>query len=367
MSRENYVIFQEGSIGKLTVKNRLVRSATCEYQMEADGRVTDKVLDVYRNLAQGGVGMIITGLMAIHPRAKGVKGQICIYNEVCAAEASKIADAVHQTDPSCRVIAQLCHPGRQITYENLMADCVGPSEVESPLLVRKARALSVEEIESIVRNFIDAIDRAKQSGFDGVQLHAAHGYLLNSFLSPYTNRRTDEYGGSIENRVRIIKEIVLGAREKVGDFPILIKINCDDHVEGGIRKEDLPEIIKEIEATGVDAIEVSGAMWDCLVHTKEELGFVPIPLPEARTQIKSLDKQSYYYDYVKNLRVSIPIILVGGHRNIERMETILQEGVVDFLSLSRPLIAEPELPNRWKQGIGNDNASCISCNACIVY
>ncbi len=227
--------------------------------MAEDGSVTDIVLDIYRNLARGGIGMIITGLMAVSQKGKGVSGQICIYDDQCTVETAKIAETVHAVDNNCAVIAQLCH------------------------------------------------------------------------------------------------------------FPILIKLNCDDHITGGITKETFPEILKEITDTGVDAIEVSGGMWDCLVCTEDELGFAPVPIPESRTHIDEPDKQSYYYNYVRDLHLPIKLILVGGNRNIEQMESIIQEGHVDFLSLSRPLIAEPNLPDRWLHGIGSENAHCVSCNACLLF
>jgi len=250
--------------------------------------------------------------------------------------------------------------------EHESAECVGPSVVKSPVLVKQARELSVDEVESIITAFVNSIERVKKAGFDGVQLHAAHGYLLSSFLSPYTNRRTDQFGGSVKNRVKIIADIVFMAREKVGSFPILIKINCDDHIVGGISKETFPELINEIEETGVDAVEVSGGMWDCLARSEEELGFIPVPIPESRTRINRPEKQSYYYDYIKALDLKLPVILVGGNRNIEKVENMINEGKVDFVSLCRPLICEPGLPNRWLQGTGNENSNCGSCNACMT-
>jgi 2,4-dienoyl-CoA reductase-like NADH-dependent reductase (Old Yellow Enzyme family) len=190
---------------------------------------------------------------------------------------------------------------------------------------------------------------------------------LSSFLSPYTNKRTDSFGGSVKNRARIIKDIVTLARKEVGNFPILIKMNCDDHVVGGISKDNFPELIKEIELSGVDAIEISGGMWDCLARTEDELGFIPVPIPESRTKIDNPDKQSYYYNYVKNLKATVPLILVGGNRNVELMERLLHEGGIEFLSLARPLIAEPGLPNRWFNCIGKETTACVSCNACLAF
>jgi 2,4-dienoyl-CoA reductase-like NADH-dependent reductase (Old Yellow Enzyme family) len=367
MSRDNYKVFSEGRIANLALKNRLVRSATGDNQMTTDGKTTDTGLKIYKDVAAGGVGMIITGVMAVMPANKTMANQPCIYSDEYIAEISKIADIVHQTDNRCAIIAQLNHAGRQVFKNNNLTQCVGPSAVESPILLKQARELSINEVQTIIKAFADAIARVKKAGFDGAQLHAAHGYLLSSFLSPYTNRRTDKFGGSVKNRVNIIKDIVSLAREKVGSFPLLIKINCADFVEGGIAKDNFAEFIKEIETTGVDAIEVSGGMWDCLARSEEELGFFPTPIPESRTRINATEKQSYFYDYVKNIDPGLPLILVGGHRNIELMENLLKEGKIDYLSLCRPLISEPDLPNRWLRKTGKDDADCLSCNACLMF
>jgi 2,4-dienoyl-CoA reductase-like NADH-dependent reductase (Old Yellow Enzyme family) len=223
----------------------------------------------------------------------------------------------------------------------------------------------VEQIRLLVNCFVEAIHGLQQEGFDGVQFHAAHGGLLSRFLSPYTNRRQDQYGGSVQNRVRILREILAGAREKVGDFPILVKVNATDYLDGGIDLNTFPSLAREIERSGVDAIEVSGGMWDCLVRSKEELGFRPVPSPESHTQIKNPEKQSYFLQYAERLDLSIPVILVGGNRDVERLEQIIQDGKVDFVSICRPLICEPDLPNRWLDGHGTSGTDCISCNSCI--
>jgi 2,4-dienoyl-CoA reductase-like NADH-dependent reductase (Old Yellow Enzyme family) len=253
-----------------------------------------------------------------------------------------------------------------VLHDNKIAKCVGPSEVPSPILTKQAKALSVDEIQTIIICYSDAMVRVKKAGFDGAQLHGAHGWLLSSFLSPYTNRRLDQYGGSIEKRVAILREIIVRAREHVDDFPILIKMNCTDHVEGGIDVDTFPEVAKEVEALGFDAIEVSGGMWDCLIRSQKELGFFPLPLPESRTRINSLEKQSYYVQAAEKLNLDIPVIVVGGHRNIESLEEIIGRGNIDFFSFSRPFISEPDLPNRWLEGRGSEKTDCESCNSCVL-
>lgn len=365
MKREGYRLFSQGRIARLTTKNRLVRSATYEAAMTEDGGATPYILNLYRNLARGGVGTIITGHMAVQYEGKGGERQICIYDDRYIDEIAKIPEVVHSMAPDCRVFAQLTHAGRQVLYDNAMADCVGPSKVPSPILKKKARVLAKDEIQRIVACFSDAIVRVQKAGYDGVQLHGAHGYLLSSFLSPYTNHREDQYGGAMENRLTIVREIVQRARVTVNDFPILVKINCTDHIEGGVDAQTFFRMAGALEAIGMDAIEVSGGMWDCLARTEAELGFYPLPIPESRTRIHHPEKQSYYVGAAEALDLNIPVIVVGGHRHVERLEEIIKRGRVDFLALSRPLISEPDLPDRWLNGRGSAKADCVSCNSCL--
>jgi 2,4-dienoyl-CoA reductase-like NADH-dependent reductase (Old Yellow Enzyme family) len=365
--RGSYRIFSEGAIGGKKTKNRLVRSATFEAGGTHDGTVTDTYVDFYRTLAHGGVGTIITGWMSVAANGRSMHNHIGIWEDYFISGIKKAADAVHREAPGTVLIAQIGHAGRNIVSKNDMSEPVGPSAVPLPILKKRARALTLEEIEKIVEQSIDAIARVREAGFDGVQLHGAHGYLLSSFLSPYTNRRTDRFGGSLENRVRIVSDIVSGARKRVGpDFPILIKVNADDFMPGGIDINTFPALAQKIEASGFDAIEVSGGTWDCLARTEQELGFFPVPLAESRIRIDDPAMQSYFLPYTMVLDLKIPVILVGGNRSVERMEAILKNSPVDFLSLARPLISEPDLPNRWLSGIGPETARCQSCNACFL-
>jgi len=366
MRRDEYKMFSDGIISKIVLKNRLVRSATYEAAMTEDGKVTEDMLNIYRNLANGGVGLIVTGHMAVMLSGKAAPKQTCIYDDIFIGEIEKIAKEVHNTNNGCKIVAQLSHVGRQVRHEFNVAECVGPSAIPSPILKKEARELSLEEILVITDNFADAIARVKKAGFDGVQLHGAHGYLLSSFISPYTNHRSDQYGGSLQNRLTILKEIISKARNLVGNFPIFIKINCDDCVEGGIDIDTFPEVAKEIESLGFDAIEISGGMWDCLCRKEEDLGFFPLPIPESRTRINSLTKQSYFLKYAEKIKLNVPIILAGGHRDVEELENILNKRTVDFLSLCRPLISEADLPNRWRNGEGSQKTDCVSCNTCLL-
>jgi len=359
MRRDHYRIFSEGRIGTLTLPNRLVRSATWDPSTLGTRKMSEQVVDLYREVAAGGVGLIITGDFSVVPEGflEAVRSgrRAFSYEDVRIEGIGRLADVVHNTAPRCRIVAQISgdHPG------------VGPSDVPSPFTTDRVKPLSAEQIEAIVECFVDTIAGLQEEGFDGVEFHAAHGTLLSRFLSPYMNRRTDRYGGPPENRARIIREIVAGARERVGDFPILIKMNCTDYLEGGTDIDNFPALAEAIANAGIDAIEISGGMWESLVRSEEELGFHPVPLAEAHTRLANPDRQSYFLKYTERLDVDIPLILVGGNRDVERLEEIVRRGSVDFIGLCRPLISEPALPNRWLEGQGSSGTDCISCNSCV--
>ncbi|MFX0125534.1 MAG: NADH:flavin oxidoreductase, partial [Candidatus Hodarchaeota archaeon] len=330
MRRDNYRIFSEGKIGNLTLRNRLVRSATWDPSILKKGKMTDEVLNLYRKIALGGVGLIISGGFPVFQEKRLIensKDWIANYTDLRVNGIEKMPRTVHNSDQECKIIAQL-------ENGNLAAR---PSVINSPHSRRKLRPLTLEEISDIIDCFVEAIIDMKKNGFDGIQLHAAHGGLLSRFLSPYTNRRNDTYGGSTSKRAKIIHEIVNKARKSVGDFPILIKMNCTDYIEGGINIENFPDLAQEIEQTSVDAIEVSGGMWECLFRSENELGFRPIPAPESHTRIKNPKKQSYFLKFTERLNLNVPVILVGGNRDIERLEEIVSESKVEFIALSRPL------------------------------
>ena len=350
MERIGYKLFSEAQIGNITVPNRLVRSATHEV-VGWKHEINKELLHLYKDLALGGVGMIITGAMMPVVVEKGNEVLKIKQREIKNLE--QIAQIVHNQDVGCKIIAQL------VLGRNLMA-----SDFNYRTAPGKRHSVSVEEIAEIEDCFIGMISALVDAGFDGVQLHAAHGYFLSSFLSPYMNRRTDQYGGSVENRARIIEEIVAKAREKIGDFPILIKMNCTDNIEGGIDLAGFVEMANEIQKVGIDAVEISGSIHDCLLRSEAELGFRPIPYASSHTRISLPERQSYYLQYAEKLDLKIPVILVGGNRDVERLERIIKNGVVDFIALSRPLISEPDLPNRWLRGEGSSETDCISCNSC---
>lgn len=338
-NRHYFKVFSEGRIGPLLLKNRLIRAATLE-RAGLEGNPAEHYLNLHKTQAAGGVSLIITGAMA--PMSPGMLIQIHAFDDRHIPGLQKIAALVHETDNSCKIIAQLVGFG----------EGVGPSAISWPD-EQPVRALSIDEIETLVKRFAEAIRRVKDGGFDGAEINGHYVYLISSFLSPHTNKRNDKYGGSVEKRVRIIREIVEMARGKVGqDFPILIKVNCDDSfspnmpIQDGTNIENFPQLAAEIEKAGVDAIELSG---NNLI----------------REEIDSVDKESYFLKYAEALDIRIPVILTGGNRSIESLEKIIKKGKVEFFGLARPLIREPDLANRWLTGTGSGTAKCISCNGCL--
>lgn len=395
MDRKDSIVFTPARIIGLEIKNRLVRSATTERIATERGEVSDATADVYRTLARGGVGLIVTGAAMVHT-ASLVHGFLRVDDDSFIPGLARIPRAVREADRDCKVMLQLLHVGRQVpslpkmlpllppaflawvrknpeimaqaSQPHEMPEPVAPSALYDALFDRTPRALTLDEIDEIIEAFVSAIGRATEAGFDGVQLHAAHGYLLSTFLSPRTNGREDDYGGSAENRTRIVMEICTRARKRVGEtFPILIKMNTTDFLPDGMDTDGAAATGNLLSRAGLAAIETSGGMWECLTRTKEELGWVPVFLPESRTGIKLREQEGYFLPgalAVKN-QAEAAVILVGGLRSFSRIEEILASGSVDFAALSRPLIRQPNLPLLWRSGKGPDKAECISCNGCF--
>jgi len=352
-------------IGGMIVKNRLVRSATYERMASENGSVTDKLVELYKTLAEGGVGLIITGSAYVQPGGQSVPCMTGIYRDDQVPGLRKIVETIHEHGDGCKVAIQLLHCGRQ-SFE--LQKTIAPSAVFEPVVEKMPREMTTEEIEDTMEAFAQAAKRAQEAGFDAVQLHAAHGYLLSEFLSPFTNRRNDEYGGSTENRTKIVVDIYKRIVENVGrNFPILIKMNVDDFLEGGINLKESKKIAERLSKTGFAAIETSGCMWEVMTRSKEELGWTPAMIPESRINIRSKDEEAYYLPYAREIRKAItaPLILVGGIRSLDIIENTLTEGSVDFIALCRPLIRQPDLPNKWLKETGRLTAECISCNGCV--
>jgi 2,4-dienoyl-CoA reductase-like NADH-dependent reductase (Old Yellow Enzyme family) len=347
-------LFEESAIGSMKLRNRLVRSATAEGLATDDGEVTDELIDFYSRLAKGGVGLIIVGFSYIAPNGKGAPKQLGIHHDRLILGLRKLVRACH--NGGAKVAAQLVHAGAQTTPEIIGdEEPISPSGVEDPTFHSDPRQMTEEDIQSVISSFGAAARRAKDAGFDAIEIHGAHGYLLSAFLSPFTNRRTDDYGGSVENRGRVTTEVFQKVRQAVGpEYPVLIKINAQDHFPGGTTLEDSVPLAEDLSELGIDAIEVSGGLG------------ASGSLNPSRVRINHPGKEAYSLDDAREIRkaVKCPLILVGGIRSVDRILEIIDEGVVDYFAMSRPLIREPDLPNNWHTGI-RSNSACISCNQCF--
>jgi 2,4-dienoyl-CoA reductase-like NADH-dependent reductase (Old Yellow Enzyme family) len=349
------ILFESANIGNMTLRNRFVRSATYDGCAD-DGHVTENQINLYSMLAKGGVGLIITGLTYVHPSGQISKFQNSIAGEEFIPGLKKLAHAVHHG--GAKIAVQLFHAGREARFPRSREEVpLAPSLLETdPYHEREYRAMRQDEIWEVIRAFGDGARRAKEAGFDAVQLHGAHGYLLSQFLSPFTNRRHDEWGGDLENRLRLHREIYQDIRRKVGDdYPILVKIGVRDGFPEGLEFNEGKQAAKLLAALGFNALEISqGLRGPGYENT------------EFKTNINDINHEAYYRQSGREIKkeVDVPVILVGGLRTFKLMEEIIQNNESDFISLSRPFIREPDIIKKW----GKDNsyrARCISCNQCF--
>lgn len=346
-------LFVPYQLGPLSLPNRIVRSATYEKMTDEDGFVTDQLIQMYVDLARGGAGLIITGNALVHATGRSVPKQICIHNDFYIPKLRQLADAVH--DAGGLVVLQLSHGGRQCFPSLLGQTPIAPSAVDEPTLKLTPRVMEHGEVWEMINSFASAARRAHQAGFDGVQIHAAHGYLVNEFLSPHTNRRDDYWGGDEERRFHFLEEIMVAIRQEAGDgFPVMVKLNATDAVYGGLDVEESIRIAQRLQSLDCCAVEVSGGMY--------ESGQVTV-----KPGIKELADEAYFRTFGRQFKQSVqmPVMLVGGFRTRSLMEETLQAGDADLISLSRPLVREPNLPALMKEG--KEKADCISCNACLRF
>lgn len=347
------MIFEPFEIQKLALPNRIARSATAERGADEKGFATDELISLYRRLAEGGSGLIFTGHAFVRLDGRTNINMTGIHRDETIPGLSRLAKAVHKAS-AAKIVLQVNHAGRATAEVLIGCRPVAPSPIPVRMSGENPRELSPDEIDELVELYVLAALRAQEAGFDGVQLHCAHGYLISQFLSPYTNKREDKWGGSSDNRRRFLLEIIAEIEARAPDFPLLVKINSEDMVPGGVELGNFVETCLEIEKRGVDVIEVSAG------------------IPESankiiRKGIKSPEKEAYFRKNARALKdggLNIPVILVGGLRSFEICEEILEAGEADIVSLSRPLITEPDLPRRWASG-DTTKSRCISCNGCL--
>lgn len=347
-------LFDTFPLKQLNLKNRFVRSATWEGMCDADGKVTPQLIEFYRDLAKGGIGLIISGYSYVRDDGKQLSGKMGIAHDFHLPGLKDLTAAVHQDGGL--VFCQLVHAGGQTTRKVIGRQPLAPSATGYAGYQDDPVEMSEDDIAAIVSSFGQAAARAKAAGFDGVQLHGAHGYLINQFLSPLCNQRQDKYGSNLERRMTFLEEVVEDVRSAVGDnYPVTIKLTASDHLDGGLTAQDAVIIAKRLEELGIDAIEVSSGT------------AVSGDLTPVRQKIDSPEKEGYNAALAKMIKdeVKIPVMVVGGLRSCAVMQKLLIEDSADLFALSRPLIREPDLPLKWQLD-KNYTASCISCNGCFL-
>lgn len=345
-------LFSRGRIGPLELKNRIVLPPMGTNMASWTGEATDEIIHFYAERAKGGCGLIITEITRIDDvTGVGMTGQLSVTSGKFVRKLVQLVDAVHQYDT--RILLQLHHPGREISSGALGGvQPVAPSPIPCKVVREVPRELTTEECEELIRKFVTGAVYAKMAGFDGVELHAAHGYLLNEFLSPYTNHRTDRFGGDAEKRLTFVAEIIQGIHHACGaNFPVSVRLSCDEYVEGGLTIADSVQIARRLEELGAAAIDVSAGIYESGYASIEPQG-----LPEGW-------KKHLATEIKKN--VSIPVIAVNNIKYPATAERYLNEGVCDFVAIGRGQLADPEWGNKAMEGRDAEIRKCLGCMYCF--
>jgi len=338
-------LFSPYKTGRLELKNRFVRSATWDATANDDGSVTDKSIGLFKALAEGGAGLIITGHVFVEIAGKAGAGQYGIHNDAMIAGLKKLTDTVHQSGG--RIAAQLAHAGLHSLQKEEPVKVVS----EIPKAEKPQHVMTDSEINDLIKTFAKAAKRSVEAGFDAIQLHGAHGYLMSQFLSPLYNHRNDRWGGTIEKRRTFHIELLKAVKHAAGkDFPVFIKLGIMDGKDGGLTLEEGIQAVKHLEREGLDAVEVSIGFGNAI-----------------RIATKNDPAQAYFRELAAVLKqeVSIPVMVVGGIRTLEIAQDIIDSGHADIISMSRPFICEPDLIAKWQRGISRQ-AECISCGRCYM-
>lgn len=346
-------MFQKGKIGSMRLKNRIVMPAMGVSLAQPGGEANEHIITYYEERAKGGVGLIITEITRVEPTyGTAVPNQLGAYHSRHIPHLERLAERVHKH--GTKILVQLQHPGRE--NKSSMIDgrqIVAPSPVMCKVTKEMPRELTTDECKGLVTAFVTGAVLAKRAGMDGVELHAAHGYLLNEFLSPYTNKRTDRYGGSFDNRIRIMEEIITAIRFMCGkDFIISVRISADEFVEGGLKLEDGVKIARTLESFGIDVINVSSGIYESATTIIEPASYPQGWKKHLATAVKKA--------------VKIPVIAVNNIKDPEVGEQLLEEGVCDYIALGRPLLADPEWANKAKEERGDEINKCIGCLYCFT-
>lgn len=354
---QNDVLFSEGRIGPLKIKNRIVMEAMGNGLSELNGEVSPEDIVFYSERAKGGVGLIISEAASIHPEGRGNPRNMCIYDDRYIVSLKKLTDSIHKYE--CKFFVELYHPGRQGDPKlNGISSMPAPSDIQCKLVNSPVHSMTGKEVEEMIRKFIAAARRARKAGADGVLIHGAHGYLVNEFLSPYTNNRNDEYGGSEENRARFAVEIIRGIKTSLPDFPVGIRISACEYLDyagidrgKGITPELAARYSAAFQKAGADVIDVSSGIYETMNTAWEPVGFDEGWKTSLAEEIKKA--------------VSVPVICTSVIRDPAFAESILEEGICDFVGSARSHLADPEWSLKAMEGRSAEIRKCISCLNCM--
>ena len=350
------LLFSSAQIGNMKLRNRFVRSATYDGMALVSGEVSEAQIGLISGLAAGGVGLIVHAITYVHP-----SGQVSPFMNSLAADEfipgmQKLTAAAHRHGAGIAV--QLYHGGREARFVKTRNELpLAPSIVpDDPFYKGNYRQVTEGEIGEIIVSFGEAARRAKEAGFDAVQVHGAHGYLFSQFLSPYTNRRGDSWGGSLEGRLRLHREVYGEIRRNVGDdYPVLIKLGVEDGFPGGLALTEGIQAARMLADTGFDCLEISSGVRGEIYEGTE-----------YKTKINKTAREGYFRDWAGRVKENVnkAVISVGGYRSLEMMEDVLQKKEADFIALCRPLISEPALIRAWEEK-PQKRPRCVSCNKCL--
>jgi 2,4-dienoyl-CoA reductase-like NADH-dependent reductase (Old Yellow Enzyme family)/thioredoxin reductase len=344
-------LFSPFRIGNIEMRNRIVMPPMATHFAGSDGSPNERHIAYYVERARGGVGYITFEHTGVLKQGRAFPNMALIDSDQNIPSFRKLVEAIHRENG--KILIQINHAGRQTSSSFTGSPIVAPSAVPCPIRNEMPQELSSGEIQKIIEAFALAAGRVKESGADGVEIHMAHGYLINQFLSPFSNKRTDEYGGDAEHRMRMAIEVLRAVRNKVGsDFTVLCRLSADEYVDGGLKLEDSKEIAKALERNGADGLHVSAC-----VAASGHLNHPPYYAEEGvfvhlAQGIKSV--------------VGIPVITVGRIRTPEVANQIVEEDKADLVSMGRALIADPHLPLKTLQGRSEEILPCISCNRCVL-
>lgn len=344
-------VFETTNIENVKLRNRLIRSATWENLADNEGHMTNELFRVYERLSRGKLGLVITGYANVVKEEKANPGMMGIYDDSFIGEYKKLTDMMKNEDTP--IIMQIAYGGTKTKYNVGERTIFAPSDVPEKQTKTLGKTMTKEDIDYIVSAFAKAAVRAESGGFSGVEIHAAHSYLINQFLSPYYNKRKDKYGGSLQNRARFLLEIYDAIRKET-KFPVFVKLTATDFFEGGLPFTDTLEIAKMLDERGVSAIELSGN-----IHGKGEK-------EKGNTyEGYTIENEGYFINFAKVVaeEVKAPVITVGGIKTVDALDAAVRETEIEYFALARPLLTEPELVKEWEEG-RRTPVRCIRCSKC---